>query len=463
LAEPFDGHYLCVYHLSCDLKSTMRAQPSITNFSSWGGLSSRDVAALRPANQTELELPQTPWLAYGNGRSYGDSCFPSEGTLIDMRGLNRILSFDTGTGVIRVEAGVILGDLITAVADHDWFPAVVPGTRFVTIGGALCNDVHGKNHHRQGTFGEHVLAFELLRSDGSRNICSAAQNAELYHATIGGMGLTGVITWIELQLMKVASPDVMQEAIALESLDDFFNLAPASDESHDYSVAWIDSLARGKQLGRGVLLRANHADHQTRIQQRPKALFSVPFMPPISLINTISLTLFNKAYRWNALAKKGETPVGYRSFFFPLDAVNHWNRIYGPGGLRQHQSILPMAVAKNNVRALIEETHKAGHGSFLTVLKLFADRPQAGMMSFPRHGVTLTLDFPYRGKKTDILLDQLDRITIQAGGRVNPYKDAHMSAETFAASYPETTKFKDFMDPMARSRFSQRTGLISLL
>jgi FAD/FMN-containing dehydrogenase len=428
---------------------------------SWGGLAASEVDIFR-ADQAPFALPKGGWLAYGNGRSYGDSCFPSTGTLIDMRGLNRQLSFNPDTGIIRVEAGMILGDLIHSVEQHGWFPAVVPGTRFVTIGGALCNDVHGKNHHRQGTFGEHVLSFELLRSDGSRRLCSSSENPDLYRATIGGMGLTGIVTWVELQLMKVPSPDVMQETVALSSLDDFFALAPSSDESHDYSVAWIDSLAKGANLGRGVLLRANHAQAGQRVTQRDAALASVPLTPPVSLINRLSLQAFNAAYRWRALSAKAETLVGYRSFFFPLDAVNHWNRIYGPKGLRQHQSILPMTCAQDSVRALIEATHKAEHGSFLTVLKLFADRKSAGLMSFPRHGVTLTLDFPYQDEKTDRLLDQLDQICIDAGGRVNPYKDAHMSPVTFKASFPESEDFKRFIDPHARSRFAERVGLISL-
>jgi FAD/FMN-containing dehydrogenase len=428
---------------------------------SWGGLTAGKVDIFR-AEQAPFALPKNGWLAYGNGRSYGDSCFSSTGTLIDMRGLKQLQSFNLETGIIRVEAGMILGDLILAVEQHGWFPAVVPGTRLVTIGGALCNDVHGKNHHTQGTFGEHVLCFELLRSDGSHRLCSNTQNSDLFRATIGGMGLTGIVTWVELQLMKVPSPDVMQEAIALSSLDDFFKLAPASDESHDYSVAWIDSLAKGAELGRGVLLRANHAQAGRRVVQREEALVSVPFTPPISLINRFSLQAFNAAYRWRALSAKTETLVGYRSFFFPLDAVKNWNRIYGPQGLRQHQSILPMNCASDAVRALIEATHTAKHGSFLTVLKLFADRPAAGMMSFPRQGVTLTLDFPYQGEKTDRLLDYLDQICRGAGGSVNPYKDAHMSPETFAASFPESANFKRYIDPKARSRFAERVGLISL-
>jgi FAD/FMN-containing dehydrogenase len=430
-------------------------------YRSWGGLTSGEVAVAKPAHHDSATLPESAWLAYGNGRSYGDSCFPPEGVLIDMRGMNRILSFHADTGLVRVEAGLLLGDLIESVIEHGWFPPVVPGTRFVTIGGALCNDVHGKNHHRQGTFGEHVRAFELLRSDGQRLVCSADQNMELFRATIGGMGLTGLVTWIELQLMKSVSPDVMQEAVPLESLDDFFRLAPASDDSHQYSVAWIDSLARGKKLGRGVLLRANHATSALPVPRRKNAILSVPFMPPFSLINAVSLKLFNAAYRWRSLAQKGEKRVGYKSFFFPLDAVNHWNRIYGPGGLRQHQSILPLPTAKDTIRALIEETHLSGHGSFLTVLKLFDDRPQAGLMSFARQGATLTLDFPYTGAKTDALLDRLDAITMAVGGRINPYKDAHMSAATFHSSFPQTGQFLSLVDSRAHSRFAERVGLIS--
>jgi FAD/FMN-containing dehydrogenase len=427
---------------------------------SWGGLKPGDLPVLHPQSAADLKLPHGPWLAFGNGRSYGDSCFPANGTMIDMRGMNRVLHFDPATGILRAEAGLLLLDLLPHIIPHGWFPAVVPGTQFVTIGGALANDIHGKNHHVNGTFGEHVRAFELWRSDGQKLLCSREQNADLFHATIGGMGLTGLITWAEIQLMRTPSPNVLQEALPLENLADFFRIAPASDATHAYSVAWLDSLATGSKLGRGVLLRASHAGESILPAHRGAPLVSIPFTPPVPLVNRWSLHAFNSLYRRHALSKAGEQPVPYTSFFFPLDSVGRWNRLYGPGGLRQHQSVIPMAHAEPVVTAMIEETHKARHGSFLTVLKLFADRPPAGLMSFPRAGATLTLDFPYLGMRTDALLDRLDALTISCGGRVNPYKDAHMSATTFAASFPQMKAFQSFMDPMARSQLAERVGLI---
>jgi FAD/FMN-containing dehydrogenase len=428
---------------------------------SWGGLKAGDGPVLHPQAAADLRLPQGPWLAFGNGRSYGDSCFPASGTMIDMRGMNRVLHFDRASGILRAETGLLLSDLLPHIIPHGWFPAVVPGTRFVTIGGAIANDIHGKNHHVKGTFGEHVRTFELWRSDGQKLLCSRQENADLFHATIGGMGLTGLITWAEIQLMRTPSPNVLQEALPLENLADFFRLVPASDATHAYSVAWIDSLATGSKLGRGVLLRANHAGKSLLPAHRGAPLVSIPFTPPVPLVNRWSLRAFNSLYRRRALSKAGEHPVPYTSFFFPLDTVGRWNRLYGPGGLRQHQSVIPMAHAERVITAMIEETHRARHGSFLTVLKLFADRPSAGLMSFPRAGATLTLDFPYLGTRTDALLDRLDALTMSCGGRVNPYKDAHMLAATFRASFPQMRAFQAFMDPMARSRLAERVGLVS--
>jgi FAD/FMN-containing dehydrogenase len=430
-------------------------------YRSWGGLRAGTGPVLRPLQRSAIALPNGPWLGFGNGRSYGDSCFPAVGTLIDMRGLNGLISFNPASGVIRAEAGLLLSDLLPHVIPHGWFPAVVPGTRFVTLGGAVANDIHGKNHHEMGTFGEHVLSLELLRSDGSHLVCSSEQNTALFRATIGGMGLTGLILSVELQLMRIGSPNVEQETLALDSLADFFRLAPLSDASHAYSVAWIDSLATGSRLGRGVLLRANHLDSSLLPAHRGRPLLSIPFTPPFSMINRWSLAAFNRLYRRRALSRGTSAPVDFTSFFFPLDAVGHWNRLYGPGGLRQHQSVVPLAVAEHTFAAMLEETQRARHGSFLTVLKLFSERPAAGLMSFPRAGATLTLDFPYRGDRTDALLDRLDALTIAAGGRVNPYKDAHMTAETFASSFPNIQTFRQHMDPMARSAFAHRVGLVS--
>lgn len=427
-------------------------------YASWGGLEAGDVTVLRPRALEDLSLPAGGWLAHGMGRSYGDSCLPSGGALIDMRGADRILAFDVERGILSAEAGLTLGALIAAVAPWSWFPAVLPGTRHVTLGGAVANDIHGKNHHVAGTFGEHVRAFGLLRSDGSRT-CSRQENPELFRATIGGLGLTGVITWVEVRLMRVPSPDVIQEALPLANLAAFFRLAGASDATHAYSVAWIDSLAEGAALGRGVFLRANHAPPAKPRRSRTKPLLGVPFTPPFSLINGASLRIFNALYRRRALAHQGPALVSHGSFFFPLDAVARWNRLYGPRGLRQHQSVIPLAKAETTIAAMLEATHRARQGSFLTVLKLFGERPAAGMLSFPTAGATLTLDFPHRGPATDALLDRLDALTLAAGGRVNPYKDAHMSAATFAASFPQAAEFCCYIDPHARSRFAERVGL----
>jgi FAD/FMN-containing dehydrogenase len=428
----------------------------VSVFRSWGGIVHKPMRVIAPADGAALV---GNWLAYGNGRSYGDSCFPAPGgALVDMRSTAKVLGFASDTGRIRVEPGLTIGALIAHLHGSGWFPAVVPGTRHVTIGGAIANDIHGKNHHGAGTFGCHVLSLGLLRSDGEVMTCSAQDNAALFGATIGGMGLTGIITWAELQLMRTASADVVQEVLPLEKLGDFFAQSQQDDARFAYSVAWIDSLATGLALGRGALLRANHADSGAGARGREPRL-SVRFTPPMSLINRPSLKVFNHLYRWRTLAKPGPARVGWAPFFFPLDAVENWNRLYGPRGLRQHQCVIPLQNAERTIRAMLVAAQAAGQGSFLTVLKLFGEHASPGLMSFPRAGATLTLDFPYRGAVTDRLLDVLDTMTLEAGGRVNIYKDARMSEAVFNASYPEAKEFRRFLDPKAASAFSQRVKL----
>ncbi|MGL4637929.1 MAG: FAD-binding oxidoreductase [Beijerinckiaceae bacterium] len=435
----------------------------LSQYTSWGGLSTRPDRVLTPQDSSSFQLPDGPWLAYGNGRSYGDSCFPESGTLIDMRQCRQVISFDKTTGIIRAEAGLLLGDLIRLVADTGWFPAVVPGTQYVTLGGALANDIHGKNHHVQGSFGTSVRAFEILRSDGTRQVCSPDKNIALFCATIGGMGLTGVVTWVELQLMPVTSSDIIQEVVALSCLSDFFQQAEQQKELDDfpYTVAWIDSLATGSALGKGVLLKGRHARVNASVALPAKARVGVPFTPPVNLINTLSLRAFNTLYRAKTLSQKGPKRCSAGSFFFPLDAVGHWNKLYGPKGLRQHQCIIPLEAAEETIATMLETTQAANHGSFLTVLKIFGKTASPGLLSFPREGATLTLDFAWRGKQTDALLDRLDELALSSGGRISPYKDAHMSAETFQQSFPELDDFRQYMDPMARSEFASRVNLLA--
>lgn len=411
------------------------------------------IALLRSAKAANGSL-----LAYGNGRSYGDSCQNYAGAVVDMRPFNRIRSFDVGSDVIEADAGVLLSDIIAYAAPQGFFPAVVPGTQFVTLGGAIANDIHGKNHHRRGTFGCHVEALTLLRSDGREYHCSATSNPHLFAATIGGMGLTGLILSASIRLMRVASLDVAEKVTPFGSLAEFFQLASMADQTNEYAVAWIDQLARGSHRGRGLMFTGNHAARGSYSATRPEGRLSVPFQPPFTVLNRPLLGVFNTAYRWKKGRSTAPRQAGYQGFFFPLDGVRGWNRLYGSNGLYQHQSVVPEDVARNVVPALLEVTERAGQGSFLTVLKRFGAIRSPGLLSFPRAGYTLTLDFPNRGAATLKLLDELDRITVEAGGAVNPYKDARMSAETFAASFPKWQRLEALRDPAFLSAFWARTA-----
>lgn len=405
------------------------------------------------------DMRRRSFLAYGNGRSYGDSCQAHSGTVIDMRGMNRILSFDPETGLMEAEAGTLLCDIIARAAPHGFFPAVVPGTQLVTLGGAIANDIHGKNHHRRGSFGRHVESLRLLRSDGGVHSCSASADSRLFVATIGGMGLTGLILSAVIRLMRVPSLDVAETVTPFRGLTEYFDLAEAADAANEYAVAWVDQLASGKRAGRGLLITGNHAQHGTRAACQAKPRLSVPFRAPVSLLNRAFLSVFNSAYRWKKGRATGVRQSCYQGFFFPLDGLGNWNRLYGPRGLFQHQSVIPFAAARDTIPEMLAAAREAGQGSFLTVLKRFGDLRSPSLVSFSRPGYTLTLDFPNLGQQTLALLSLLDRITVEAGGAVNPYKDARMSAATFAASFPSWRELEALRDPAFLSAFWARTAL----
>lgn len=397
-------------------------------------------------------------LAYGNGRSYGDTCQNTAGRLVDMRPMNRILAFDAETGLLTAETGVLLSDIIAHAAPFGFFPAVVPGTQFVTLGGAIANDVHGKNHHRRGTFGCHIEGFTLLRSDGREYSCSATSHPQLFAATIGGMGLTGLILTATIRLMRVSSLDIDETVRPFRNLTEYFDLAEAADAANEYAVAWIDQLAGGRSSGRGLLLTGNHSVHGARAASTPGGRLSVPLTPPVIVLGRPFLKVFNAAYRWRK-GSVGSARSAYQGFFFPLDAVRDWNRLYGPRGLFQHQSAIPEAAAREAIPALLAAARDARQGSFLTVLKRFGDVKSPGLLSFPQPGYTLTLDFPNRGVATLKLLERLDAITVGAGGAVNPYKDARMSAAAFAASFPDWRRLETLRDPAFVSDFWRRTAM----
>lgn len=398
-------------------------------------------------------------LPFGNGRSYGDSCHNDTGALADFRATNRIVAFNASEGIIEAEAGAMLHDIIDHVAPYGWFLPVTPGTRFVTLGGAVANDVHGKNHHRRGAFGCHVRAIELRRSGAGPVWLDRDEETGMFAATVGGMGLTGLIMRVRLKLMKVGSLDVVETVTPFARLSEYFDQAEQADASNEYAVAWLDQLGGGGET-RGVLLTANHAENGNFDAGSHRPNLSVPFDLPFNALNPLSLRLFNGAF-YHAKARKAgrELVSGYQGFFYPLDAVRNWNRLYGPRGLFQHQSALPFATARDAIPALLQASRAAGEASFLTVLKRFGDMRSGGVMSFPIPGYTLTLDFPNRGARTLKLLETLDRITIEASGRVNPYKDARMSPRTFTRSFPQWRDLEARRDPNICSDFWRRSAL----
>lgn len=393
-------------------------------------------------------------LPYGNGRSYGDVCLNDGGTLLHTRRLDRYIAFDSARGVLRCEAGVLFADILDFAVPQGWFLPVTPGTRYVTVGGAIANDVHGKNHHGAGTFGEHVQRFELLRSDGTRVECSATENVDLYTATIGGLGLTGVIVWAEFQLLRIASPWMAQETRRFGNLAEFFALSADSERDYAYTVAWIDCAASGNAFGRGVFFCANHAPATAARRAARQRQLAVPFTPPFSLINSLSLRAFNELYFRRA--REGHAVVHYEPYFYPLDVIAEWNRIYGPRGFLQYQCVVPLNASPEAIAELLRTIAASGSGSFLAVLKVFADRRPAGILSFPRAGTTLALDFPNNGAATFSLLDRLDNIVAAAGGAVYPAKDARMSGARFRQYFPNWQSMLPHIDPKFSSGFWRR-------
>jgi FAD/FMN-containing dehydrogenase len=397
-------------------------------------------------------------LPYGNGRSYGDSCLAASDQVLHMRSLDRFIRADWSTGKIRVEAGVTLAEILAAAIPHGWFLPVTPGTQFATVGGAIANDVHGKNHHLRGTFGNHVLRFGLLRHGETALICSATENTKLFAASIGGLGLTGVINWADLQLMPVRSSQIDSTVVRFANLAEFFSLSAELDHQHEYSVAWVDCLAKGADTGRGVFIVGDHARYGSLEVERGSRL-KMPLTPPVSLINNLSLRAFNSLY-WRAHpGQRTAKRSAYEPFFYPLDRILHWNRIYGRNGFQQYQCVIPDANAQAAMGELLSAIADSGQGSFLAVLKRCGDIASPGLLSFPMPGTSLALDFPNSGDLQHVLFPRLDAIVRTAGGRLYPAKDAHMSGSDFRQAYPAWERLEALRDPSLMSRFWKRVIL----
>jgi len=422
-------------------------------------------ALVEPLRSPEV----TSVIPRGLGRSYGDSASNLGQGVILQTQLDRFSAFDEGRGVVECEAGVSFAELASTFVPRGWFVPVTPGTKHVTVGGAIAADVHGKNHHVDGTFGEHVEAIELLLPSGELRRCSPTEEPELFWATVGGMGLTGIITKASFRLHRIESAHVTVEYRRTSDLDETLAAFEETHDGHRYSVAWLDGLASGTALGRSVLMLANDGrveDLPTRQRSTPlrwpdRSRVRVPFDLPRFALSPGSVSAFNALYY--ARHTDGRRIVDLDRFFYPLDGIEQWNRIYGRRGFIQYQALFPRSGARRALIALLEAVAESRRASFLTVLKACGPRGR-GLLSYLHEGYTLALDFPNTGADLRAFTAQLDALLLRHGGRLYLAKDARMSRETFEAMYPEARQFKaikERIDPEHRMASSQarRLGL----
>ncbi|MCK1358809.1 FAD-binding oxidoreductase [Bradyrhizobium sp. 199] len=436
----------------------------MTLLSGWGRFPVVDSDVLRPRSFAAVgEAVSSGTIARGNGRAYGDAAIGAVRT-VAMTGFDRVRSFDPAMGRIRLEAGVLLSDLIDTFGPRGFLPFVVPGTRFVSIGGAIAADVHGKNHHGEGGFGRYVDSLLLRTGQGEVIEASREQNSDAFFATIGGMGLTGIILEATMRLRRVETGWIRERVISASDLDAAMRALEASDDA-TYSVAWIDCVARGRDLGRSLIYLGEHAgkgelaDGVDAFPAGKAPGLSVPVDLPSMALNRSSVRAFNELYYRMGARRAGDSRVvSLYPYFFPLDSIGEWNRIYGKRGFLQHQCVIPEQGARAVLGEILDRVARRGDASFLAVLKKLGQGD--GILSFPLPGYTLALDFPVRG---DILnfLDEIDRLVVAAGGRLYLAKDARQSRATFAAGYPALQRFnaiRKSLDPAGniRSKLSQR-------
>ncbi len=453
------------------------AQGVDATLSGWGQYEQETCSVFRPERRRELvetvqNGDQPNYIARGLGRSYGDSAVNANGGVLLQQRLNRFTGFDPAHGVLECEAGVSLEEIIEAFVRRGYFLPVTPGTKFVTLGGALAADVHGKNHHCDGTIGRFVQSLDLLTAQGEVLTCSPQQNADVFWATIGGMGLTGIILSVRLRLMPIETAYINVDYGKARNLDQALEMFSGDDERYRYSVAWIDCLATNGDLGRSVLMRGNHADVSDLRSEslsrplvlRPRRKKSMPIHFPNFVLNPYTVQAFNTFYYKRA--PQGRRVVDLDSYFYPLDGVTHWNRMYGKRGFVQYQALFGLDNARRGLVEVIEAVSQSRQSSFLAVLKRTG--PQGdGMLSFPKEGYTLALDLPNTGQRLTDLLRRLDEIVLKYDGRLYLAKDAAMTADTFAAMYPRLAEFKEVksrIDPQCRFSSSQarRVGIVDI-
>lgn len=435
--------------------------------SGWGRVLHAEGPVARPERSGELaglfDDPVTrtrTLLARGAGRSYGDAALNSGGATVLTQRLDRLLTFDATTGDLVAEAGVTFGEMLRVFLPRGFMPPVVPGTGLATLGGGVANDVHGKNHHRSGSLGQHLRWVDLRLPSGELRQVAPDRDAELFRATVGGLGLTGIIERVALTLTRVPANAVSVRKQRIQDLDHFVEALAAAQDGDPYVVGWIDALAGGRHLGRGILETAspaaNNIDHQPRKTRR------LPLDAPNGLLGPLTVRLFNRAYRARVPANGCTLHLPFEQFLFPLDAIHDWNRMYGRRGFHQFQCVVPYDGGARALRKMLELISASGHGSFLAVLKTMGP-PGVGFMSFPMPGYTLALDFPNAPGAT-ALIGQLERVTLDHGGRTYLAKDSTLQPAMLRPMYPQLERFEQVLasiDPARRmgSDLSRRLGI----
>ena len=402
-------------------------------------------------------------IPHGNGRCYGDASLSAH--VISTLRYDKVLAFDEVNGIITCQSGILLSDLLQIIVPRGWFLPVTPGTKFITVGGAVASDVHGKNHHVDGSCSRHIVSMSVLTGTGETFVCSSSSHADLFWATCGGMGLTGIILDVKFRLKRINTAFIRQKQIKARNLDEVMALFEENSNA-TYSVAWIDCLKSGKGFGRSILILGEHAmsdevKAERALVPKEKALFTVPFYFPSFVLNGFSVRTFNALYYAKNYKRVTDSVVHYDGFYYPLDSILSWNKIYGKRGFVQYQFVLPLEASKTGLVDILTRISKRGTGSFLAVLKLFGH--QDDLISFPMKGYTLALDFPIQPGLFEFL-DELDNIVASYGGRIYLSKDARMKNEIFWKTYPHAREFKDILqkfDPDNRfvSGLAQRLTL----
>lgn len=390
-------------------------------------------------------------LPFGLGRSYGDSCLNNGEALLLTSSIDNFISFDEESSLLVCQGGVSLAEILKVFVPKGWFLPVSPGTKFVTVGGAIANDIHGKNHHKEGSFGCHVEWLDLKRSDGKTYRCSKTENGTLFEATLGGLGLTGLIERAAFKLKKISSAFIDEEVIQFRDLSRFFDLSLESEKAFEYTVSWVDCLS---EIPRGLFMRGNFSAASGNAST-PKCR-TFPIDAPSWALSKPIIKAFNWLYFNKQRSEVVKRRVPYEPFFYPLDSIHNWNRMYGKRGFLQWQCVVPYSKDRAPIEEIFHRISRSGKGSFLAVLKTFGDKVSPGLLSFPRKGVTLALDFPNDGEKTFSLLNSLDEVVREAKGAIYPAKDARMSKETFQVSFPRLKEFISQKDPKFSSSFWRR-------